>query len=97
MIKVTVVAYYKPLQKGMLGRQMEGGVVAKFDPRQPCNTLFRVGRCKIQQIHFNSVVDHLCLAICLWVVCRSKLEFHTVELENFLPKEASESRVPITN
>jgi hypothetical protein len=75
---------------------MEAGVVAIFHPWQSFHPLFGHSTCETSQVHLNSPVDNLCLAVSLWVIGRTEFEFCSIEAEELAPKKSCKYGVPIT-
>jgi hypothetical protein len=74
---------------------LEPGVVAELHPGKPAQQISGAIAGETAEQHGDHFVHHLQLPIRLWVKYRGELQLHAHESEEFVPKLASEHRVPI--
>jgi hypothetical protein len=83
------------------GRGAEGGmersIVTILRPRQPIHPRTRPITCNTTQIHGNHLVDHLRLAVRLWMESGTHAKLDARHLEEVPPHMSGEHRVPVAD
>lgn len=85
------------LEGSLSSSQIERSIVPLFNPWKPKMPFSWLFRSKTTQVGLQTSINHLCLAVSLWVISHALPQCCTLESKHFTPEFAQKHRITITN